>query len=168
MAKTFNAYEKATIKRTAAEVARLRAKEERLLEKIEEINKQISEIEDTISQYDGVVDKITGGFSSLQLCEKVARAGGSQMDWVFKYPDTIVPVVEDAVKTAVDTEPVYPTAIEPAVVEEKEEEKEEEEKEEENLNSKVPPFTEEEYEDLKEDFNNEHEAPDPFGFEDGL
>ena len=96
MSRTFNAFEKATIKNTAREVARLAAKQEKLREQIklyaEKIESEIKEIDETIVQYEDNVQKITGGYSASELCEKVSR--GSQNDWVFKYPNTIVPAVE--------------------------------------------------------------------------
>jgi SMC interacting uncharacterized protein involved in chromosome segregation len=101
MQKTFNSYEKTTIKSTAREVARLVAKQEKLREQIKtmtiKLTEEIEEIDETISQYNANVQTITGGYSALDLCEKVSR--GSQNDWVFKYPATIVPPVQTEVET---------------------------------------------------------------------
>lgn len=98
MSKVFNAYERATIKNTAREVARLAAKQEKLKEKIaevtEKLNAEIQEIESTINQYEANVQTITGGYAASELCVKVERKGSYQNDWVFKYPDTIVPPQE--------------------------------------------------------------------------
>ena len=97
MLKTFNAFEKATIKNTAKEVARLIARQERLGEQLkdytEKIRLQVQEIEDTINQYEANIQTITGGYAASELCEKVNNL------WVFKYPDTIVPPVLNNLKT---------------------------------------------------------------------
>ena len=109
MQKTFNAFEKATVKNSAKAVAHYQAKNETIDKKIKELEAEKEMNNAYIEQYSKPVRELTGGYEPLELCEKVSR--GSQNDWVFKYPDTIVPTVQ-------------------AKIEEKKEEGGEEEKEE--------------------------------------
>ena len=102
MQKTFNAFEKATVKNSAKAVAHYQAKNETIDKKIKDLEAEKEMNNAYIEQYSKPV---------LELCEKVSR--GSQNDWVFKYPDTIVPPVQTETK-----------------IEEKKEEGGEEEKEE--------------------------------------
>ena len=111
MQKTFNAFEKATVKNSAKAVAHYQAKNETIDKKIKELEAEKETNNAYIEQYSAPVRELTGGYDPLELCEKVSR--GSQNDWVFKYPDTIVPPVQVEVET-----------------EEKKEEGEKEEKEE--------------------------------------
>lgn len=89
MSRTFNAFEKATIKNSAKAVAHYLAQNEKLQDKITELQKQQENNLKLVEQYSEPVRNLTG-FEPLDLCEKVAR-GTSQNDWVFKYPTTIVP-----------------------------------------------------------------------------
>lgn len=111
MQKTFNAFEKATVKNSAKAVAHYQAKNETIDKKIKDLEAEKEMNSAYIEQYSKPVRELTGGYEPLELCEKVSR--GSQNDWVFKYPDTIVPPVQVEAK-----------------VEEKKEEGEKEEKEE--------------------------------------
>ena len=110
MQKTFNAFEKATVKNSAKAVAHYQAKNETIDKKIKELEAEKEMNNAYIEQYSKPVRELTGGYEPLELCEKVSR--GSQNDWVFKYPDTIVPIAQEG--TNVDEEK-----------EEKKEEKEE-------------------------------------------
>ena len=111
MQKTFNAFEKATVKNSAKAVAHYQAKNETIDKKIKELEAEKEMNNAYIEQYSAPVRELTGGYDPLELCEKVSR--GSQNDWVFKYPTTIIPPVQTETK-----------------IEEKKEEEEKEEKEE--------------------------------------
>lgn len=89
--KTFNAFEKATIKNSAKAVAHYLAKNEKLDEKIKQLEAEKELNNSYIAQYTRPVVDLTG-YQPLDLCEKVSR--GSQMDWVFKYPN-IIPDLPD-------------------------------------------------------------------------
>ena len=91
MQKTFNAFEKATVKNSAKAVAHYQAKNETIDKKIKELEAEKEMNNAYIEQYSAPVRELTGGYDPLELCEKVSR--GSQNDWVFKYPATIVPPV---------------------------------------------------------------------------
>ena len=92
MQKTFNAFEKATVKNSAKAVAHYQAKNETIGKKIKELEAEKALNNAYIEQYSEPVRELTGGYEPLELCEKVSR--GSQNDWVFKYPDTIVPIIQ--------------------------------------------------------------------------
>ena len=92
MQKTFNAFEKATVKNSAKAVAYYQAKNETIDKKIKELEAEKEMNNAYIEQYSAPVRELTGGYDPLELCEKVSR--GSQNDWVFKYPTTIVPPVQ--------------------------------------------------------------------------
>lgn len=111
MQKTFNAFEKATVKNSAKAVAHYQANNETIDKKIKKLEAEKEMNNAYIEQYSKPVRELTGGYEPLELCEKVSR--GSQNDWVFKYPTTIIPPVQTETK-----------------IEEKKEEGEEEEKEE--------------------------------------
>ena len=111
MQKTFNAFEKATVKNSAKAVAHYQAKNETIDKKIKDLEAEKEMNNAYIEQYSAPVRELTGGYDPLELCEKVSR--GSQNDWVFKYPTTIIPPVQTETK-----------------IEEKKEEEEKEEKEE--------------------------------------
>ena len=96
MQKTFNAFEKATVKNSAKAVAHYQAKNETIDKKIKELEAEKEMNNAYIEQYSKPVRELTGGYEPLELCEKVSR--GSQNDWVFKYPDTIVPPVQTEVE----------------------------------------------------------------------
>ena len=97
MQKTFNAFEKATVKNSAKAVAHYQAKNETLDKKIKELEAEKEMNNAYIEQYSAPVRELTGGYNPLELCEKVSR--GSQNDWVFKYPTTIIPPVQAEVET---------------------------------------------------------------------
>lgn len=94
MQKTFNAFEKATVKNSAKAVAHYQAKNDTIDKKIKELEAEKEMNNAYIEQYSAPVRELTGGYEPLELCEKVSR--GSQNDWVFKYPATIVPPVTTA------------------------------------------------------------------------
>ena len=94
MQKIFNAFEKATVKNSAKAVAHYQAKNETIDKKIKDLEAEREMNNAYIEQYSAPVRELTGGYDPLELCEKVSR--GSQNDWVFKYPATIVPLVTTA------------------------------------------------------------------------
>ena len=97
MQRTFNAFEKATVKNSAKAVAHYQAKNDTIDKKIKELEAEKEMNNAYIEQYSVPVRELTGGYDPLELCEKVSR--GSQNDWVFKYPATIVPPVQAEVET---------------------------------------------------------------------
>lgn len=94
MSKTFNTYQKAAIKNAAKAVARYNATKDKINEQIAKLESQKEELDQQISEFVDPIVTLTGGYTPMELCEKVARGNSGQSDWVFKYPDTIVPVDE--------------------------------------------------------------------------
>ena len=62
---------------------------------------QKAKLEEEITSYEKAVADITGGFTPLELCEKVVRNAGGQSDWVFKYPSTIIPPAQETTSETV-------------------------------------------------------------------
>lgn len=143
MQKTFNAFEKATVKNSAKAVAHYQAKNDTIDKKIKELEAEKEMNNAYIEQYSAPVRELTGGYDPLELCEKVSR--GSQNDWVFKYPTTIVPPVQSEVETEERKE------------EEKKEEKEEHTSTVENSVEKETPMFEDEQPSVEDPFAEEPE-----------
>lgn len=101
MSKIFDSFQKSTIKNAAKAVAHFKARQEKIDAQIEALEAQKAKLEEGITSYEKAVADITGGFTPLELCEKVVRNAGGQSDWVFKYPSTIIPL---APETASETE----------------------------------------------------------------
>ena len=91
MSRTFNTYQKAAIKNAAKAVARYNATKDKINEQIAKLEAQKQELDQQISEFVDPIVTLTGGYTPMELCEKVARSNSGQSDWVFKYPDTIVP-----------------------------------------------------------------------------
>lgn len=145
MQKTFNAFEKATVKNSAKAVAHYQAKNETIDKKIKDLEAEKEMNNAYIEQYSVPVRELTGGYDPLELCEKVSR--GSQNDWVFKYPTTIIPPVQTETK-----------------IEEKKEEEEKEEKEEQVSMVGVQP-SEDDVPDAPMFENRQSSVEDPFAEE---
>lgn len=123
MSKTFDSFQKSTIKNAAKAVAHFQAKKDKLEEQIKQLQVQQIDLDTEISSYENAVVTITGGYKPLELCEKVSR--GSQNDWVFKYPDTILPPTSE--NESAEPEPVVEIAVDPLPQEEIEDQEKEEE-----------------------------------------
>lgn len=94
MSRTFNAFEKATIKNSAKAVAHYLAKNEKIQGQIEKLQAEQQENLKLVEQYSEPVRSLTG-YEPLDLCEKVSR-NGAQNDWTFKYSTIIPPAPEEA------------------------------------------------------------------------
>ena len=107
MSKTFDSFQKSTIKNAAKAVAHFQARIDKLDEQISSLEAQKAELVTQVETYNDAVKNLTGGFTPLELCEKVARNGGSN-EWVFKYPTTIIPNAEEqsVEETSIDQSPV--------------------------------------------------------------
>lgn len=102
-----NAYDRMTIKTAAKAVSHFESKKQTIKKKIETLQKEYDSIQEQVLEYSKAVVEKTG-YLPLDLVEKVGN------NWVFKYPDTVVP-------------PTQETVTEEVVTEEKEEIKEKEE-----------------------------------------
>lgn len=102
-----NAYDRMTIKTAAKAVSHFESKKQTIKKKIETLQQEYDSIQEQVLEYSKAVVEKTG-YLPLDLVEKVGN------NWVFKYPDTVVP-------------PTQETVTKEVVVEEKEEIKEKEE-----------------------------------------
>ena len=130
--KEFSKFQVATIKRVAQSVSPLVRIKERLVKEINEREKELESIQIQIDAFQGPIKEMTGGFSSEDLVQRVVEVT-DKLDkegkpvkvtkWVLKYPETVVPVIEDvqieaehtaeaveAVETPVNVEETVTTA----------------------------------------------------------
>ena len=109
--KEFSKFFVGTLKRTAQNVSPLVIKKQKLLAKKNEIDSELEFIQEQIEQYEAPIKKVTGGYGTEDLIERVVEAtdktdkNGNVVKvtkWNLKYPETIVPTTENA-------EPAMPT-----------------------------------------------------------
>lgn len=102
--KEFSKFFVGTLKRTAQNVSPLVIKKQKLLAKKKEIDSELEFIQDQIEQYEAPIKKVTGGYGTEDLIERVVEAtdktdkNGNVVKvtkWNLKYPDTIVPPAEE-------------------------------------------------------------------------
>lgn len=108
--KEFSKFFVGTLKRTAQNVSPLVIKKQKLLAKKNEIDSELEFIQEQIEQYEAPIKKVTGGYGTEDLIERVVEAtdktdkNGNVVKvtkWNLRYPETIVPPTENA-------EPVMP------------------------------------------------------------
>lgn len=102
--KEFSKFQVATIKRVAQSVSPLVRIKERLVKEINEREKELESIQIQIDAFQGPIKEMTGGFSSEDLVQRVVEVT-DKLDkegkpvkvtkWVLKYPETVIPVIED-------------------------------------------------------------------------
>ena len=101
--KEFSKFFVGTLKRTAQNVSPLVIKKQKLLAKKNEIDAELEFIQEQIEQYEAPIKKVTGGYGTEDLIERVVEAtdktdkNGNVVKvtkWNLKYPETIVPVEE--------------------------------------------------------------------------
>ena len=129
-----NAYDRMTIKTAAKAVSHFESKKQTIKKKIEALQQEYDSIQEQVLEYSKAVVEKTG-YLPLDLVEKVGN------NWVFKYPDTVVP-------------PTQKTVTEEVVTEEKEEKEKEEEKVMPNTNEQV-------FAEIEEDFVQEEQEEQP-------
>ena len=108
--KEFSKFFVGTLKRTAQNVSPLVIKKQKLLAKKNEIDAELEFIQEQIEQYEAPIKKVTGGYGTEDLIERVVEAtdktdkNGNVVKvtkWNLRYPETIVPPTEN-------TEPAMP------------------------------------------------------------
>ena len=102
--KELSKFEIAAIKRTAQNVNAMVTKKSKLKEKIDALQAEYDKIEDAQEQFEAPIRKMTGGYGTEDLIEKVIEDTG-KLDkdgksikltkYVLKYPDTILPPTMD-------------------------------------------------------------------------
>lgn len=102
--KTFNKFEIAAIKRTAQSVGPLMSKKDRILKKIEELQGELKILDTIQEQYENSIKAMTGGFTTVDLVDRIIEPTNTVdkngkpvkiTKYVLKYPDTVLPPMED-------------------------------------------------------------------------
>lgn len=102
--KELSKFEIAAIKRTAQNVNAMVTKKTKLKEKIDALQAEYNQIEEAQEQFEAPIRKMTGGYGTEDLVEKVIEDTGKQdkdgkpmkiTKYVLKYPDTILPPAMD-------------------------------------------------------------------------
>lgn len=109
--KELSKFEVAAIKRTAQNVNAMVTKKTKLKEKIDTLQAEYDQIEEAQEQFEAPIRKMTGGYGTEDLVEKVIEDTG-KLDkdgkpvkitkYVLKYPDTTLPPTMDDGDGAVD------------------------------------------------------------------
>lgn len=119
--KEFSKFEIAAIKRTAQNVNAMVTKKTKLKEKLDALQTEYDALNEAQEQFEAPIRKMTGGYGTEDLVEKVIEAT-DKMDkdgkpikitkYVLKYPDTILPPTMDNGDGAVDdTEKVHEVEV---------------------------------------------------------
>lgn len=121
--KELSKFEIAAIKRTAQNVNAMVTKKTKLKEKIDVLQAEYDQIEEAQEQFEAPIRKMTGGYGTEDLIEKVIEDTG-KLDkdgksikltkYVLKYPDTILPPTMDNGDGAVDDTEKAPEVEVPA------------------------------------------------------
>lgn len=121
--KELSKFEIAAIKRTAQNVNAMVTKKTKLKEKIDALQAEYDQIEEAQEQFEAPIRKMTGGYGTEDLVEKVIEDTG-KLDkdgkpvkltkYVLKYPDTILPPTMDNGDGAVDDTEKAPEVEVPA------------------------------------------------------
>ena len=110
--KKFSKFEIATIKRTAQNVNPMVTKKEELKEQIDTLQEEYEKLTAMQDQYEASIRTMTGGYGTEDLVTKVIETTGALdkngkpvkiTKYVLKYPDTVIPPVEDT-PTAIENE----------------------------------------------------------------
>lgn len=131
--KELSKFEIAAIKRTAQNVNAMVTKKTKLKEKIDALQAEYNQIEEAQEQFEAPIRKMTGGYGTEDLVEKVIEDTG-KLDkdrkpvkltkYVLKYPDTILPpamedeggeIDETAQAPEIEVAPEDAVAIDPTV-----------------------------------------------------
>lgn len=95
--KELSKFEIAAIKRTAQNVNSMVTKKNKLKERIIALQAEYDQIEEAQEQFEAPIRKMTGGYGTEDLVEKVIEDTGKVKvtKYVLKYPDTILPPTMD-------------------------------------------------------------------------
>lgn len=101
--KTFNKFLAASIKRTAQNVSPLVRRKQKLQAEIAEREKELESIQIQLDTYETPIKEATGGYTTEDLVVRIVEYTGKvdkegkpikSTKWVLKYPETLVPPVE--------------------------------------------------------------------------
>lgn len=109
--KKFKSTEIAQLKRTAQNVYPKLMRKHKILQQIEDLNAELTEISEEVESWEAPIRKLTGGFTTEDLIERVVEDTGKvskdgvpikTTKYVLKYPDTIVPPADEETTEVVD------------------------------------------------------------------
>lgn len=114
--KELSKFEIAAIKRTAQNVNSMVTKKTKLKEKINALQAEYDQLEEAQEQFEAPIKKMTGGYGTEDLVEKVIEDTG-KLDksgkpiklakYILRYPDTIIPpIMDENVKIVDNTEDI--------------------------------------------------------------
>lgn len=104
--KTFNKFLAASIRRTAQNVSPLVRRKQKLQAEIAEREQELASIQIQLDTYEAPVKEATGGYTTEDLVVRIVENTGKvdkdgkpikTTKWVFRYPETLVPPVEQGV-----------------------------------------------------------------------
>lgn len=111
MKKEFSKFFIASLKRTAMNVSPLVRRKQKLLAEIAEREAELDSIQVQINTFETPIKEVTGGYGTedlivrtVEVTDKVDKDGKpiKVTKWNLKFPETIVPVVEEAEATVED------------------------------------------------------------------
>ena len=111
MKKEFSKFFIASLKRTAMNVSPLVRRKQKLLAEIAEREEELKSIQMQIETFETPIKEVTGGYGTedlvvrvVEITDKLDKDGKpiKQTKWNLRYPETIVPVVEEAEATVED------------------------------------------------------------------
>ena len=106
----FSKFDIANIKRTAQMVNPMVTKKTKIAKQIVKLQEEFNQFNTMQEQYEASIKTLTGGFGTEDLLDKVSKVVGQDKNgkdikvtnYVLKYPETIIPVVEDNVESTSD------------------------------------------------------------------
>ena len=107
--KELSKFEIAAIKRTAQNVNAMVTKKTKLKEKIDALQAEYDKIEEAQEQFEAPIRKMTGGYGTEDLVEKVIETTGAVdkngkpikvTKYVLKYPETVIPIAAENIEGA--------------------------------------------------------------------
>lgn len=107
----FSKFEIATIKRTAQSVNPMVSRKAKIKEQMDALQAEYNQLDTMQEQYEASIKTMTGGYGTEDLVDKVVETTNAVdkngkpikvTKYVLKYPDTVIPVVEDINPTLED------------------------------------------------------------------
>ena len=111
--KKFSKFEIATIKRTAQNVNPMVSRKAKIKEQINALQAEYEQLDTMQEQYEASIKTMTGGYRAEDLVEKIIKTTGAVdkngkpekvTKYVLKYPETIIPPVENSAENVTTSE----------------------------------------------------------------
>ena len=121
MKKEFSKFFIASLKRTAQNVSPLVRRKQKLQAEIVDREKELESIQKQLETYEAPIKEATGGYSTedlivrtVEVTDKTDKDGKpiKSTKWNLKYPDTIVPPVEEAADAGMEMAPEAVESVE--------------------------------------------------------